>query len=98
VAALSYFLREETPGPSVDTGRPTVESKPAPDKHPGSAEKRKVMRLLESAAAHLAIGRLTEPPGSNAFEAYTMVLEIDPDNEEARQGLDRIQTLLAETQ
>lgn len=62
---------------------------------PVSIEKQKIGRLLEVAAAHLAVGRLTEPPGANAHEAYTMVLEIDPENETAKRGLSRIERLAA---
>lgn len=62
-----------------------------------SFEKQKVARLLQVAAAHIAVGRLTEPPGANAREAYIMVLEIDPDNEAAKQGLSRIERLTAES-
>lgn len=61
-----------------------------------SSEKQKIMRLLEIAEAHTAVGRLTEPPGANAYEAYTMVLEIDPANEQARRGLSRLERLAAE--
>jgi hypothetical protein len=61
-----------------------------------SAEQRRIARLLEVAAAHVAVGRLTEPPGANAYEAYTLVLEIDPDNEAAKQGLGRLEQLAAE--
>jgi serine/threonine-protein kinase PpkA len=60
-----------------------------------SVEKQKVARLLEVAAAHLAVGRLTEPPGANAHEAYTMVLEIDPENEAAKRGVNRVARLAA---
>ncbi|MEN8129419.1 MAG: serine/threonine-protein kinase [Pseudomonadota bacterium] len=43
--------------------------------------------LLEVAEVHILVGRLTQPPGSNAYEAYHMVLEIDPENSHALQGL-----------
>jgi hypothetical protein len=36
---------------------------------------------------HYDIGRLIEPPGTNALEAYQRVLELDANNAEARQGL-----------
>jgi serine/threonine-protein kinase PpkA len=62
-----------------------------------SVEKRKVARLLEVASAHMAVGRLTEPAGANAREAYTMVLEIDPGNEAAKRGLSHIERLTGET-
>lgn len=49
-------------------------------------------RLLKVAAAHMAIGRYKEPPGSNALETFQMVLEIDPGNGEARDALQKIET------
>jgi hypothetical protein len=77
---------------------------PAPVEYPSagdselspSARAAKIRRLLSVAAAHIAVGRLAEPPGSNAADAYRLVLEIDPDNAQARQGLARIERLLAE--
>ncbi len=47
----------------------------------------KVDRLLLVAEVHMEVGRLTEPQGSNAYEAYKLVLEIDPDNQQATEGL-----------
>lgn len=49
---------------------------------------KKVERLLEVAKAHFMIGRLVSPQGSNAYEAYQQVLEIDPVNQEAIKGAD----------
>jgi serine/threonine-protein kinase PpkA len=47
----------------------------------------RIDRLLEAAEAHAAIGRLTEPPYSNAYDAYKQVLQIDPNNARARAGI-----------
>lgn len=55
------------------------------------ADQAKVDRLLGVAEAHAAIGRLIEPPGSNAYDAYKLVLQIDPDNARAKAGLRRIE-------
>ena len=52
-----------------------------------SALQEKVDHLLQVAEVHIEVGRLTEPQGSNAYEAYKMVLEIDPDNRQAAEGL-----------
>jgi serine/threonine protein kinase len=54
----------------------------------------KVDRLLQVAEVHMEVGRLTEPQGSNAYEAYKLVLDIDPDNRQAEEGLHRIEQRL----
>lgn len=60
------------------------------------AERERIAHLLEVAEAHAAIGRLTDPPGANAYEAYQLILEIDPNNVEARRGLRDIERRKAE--
>lgn len=50
----------------------------------------RIDRVLEMADLHRMIGRLTEPQGSNAFEAYQSVLEIQPSNTQAREGMEKI--------
>ncbi len=50
----------------------------------------KVRRLLETASLHEEFGRLTDPPGSNACEAYQLVLDTDPGNSIAKKALRRI--------
>lgn len=61
-------------------------------------QRERVKRLLRVADAHVAYGRLKEPPGSNAFEAYQLILEIDPDNPRAKAGLREIETRLEQEQ
>ncbi|MGH8595991.1 MAG: serine/threonine protein kinase, partial [Gammaproteobacteria bacterium] len=46
--------------------------------------------LLAAADADFAALRLTTPVGNNAFEMYREVLRLDPPNQAAQQGLDRI--------
>jgi serine/threonine protein kinase len=56
-----------------------------------SAEQQeKIARLLEAADVHLLIGRYTEPPGSNAYDAYKQILKINPQNQQAKAGLVKI--------
>ena len=50
----------------------------------------RVERLLEDAAAAMTAGRLTDPADGSAFAHYAAVLESDPDNRQANEGLDRI--------
>jgi serine/threonine protein kinase len=56
-----------------------------------SAEQQdKVNRLHEAAEIHYLVGRVTAPTGSNANDAYRHILEIDPRNTRARDGLLKI--------
>ena len=50
----------------------------------------RIGELLESGGRALAATRLTTPAGNNALEAYRAVLDIDPGNRDARQGIDAI--------
>lgn len=58
-------------------------------------QQEKVMRLLRVAKAHLLVQRLVAPQGSNAFDAYQLVLSIDPTNQEALSGLQVVEEKLA---
>lgn len=64
---------------------------------PLTAEQRnKVDRFLRLAQLSVDAGRLVWPPGSNAVYVYRLILEIDPGNRDARDGLRHVlETLLA---
>ena len=49
-----------------------------------------IARLLSQAEADLNAGRLTSPPGNNAYDRYQKVLSLEPMNAAANQGLKRI--------
>ena len=53
-------------------------------------EQAKVKRLMAVAEAHFKVGRLVSPQGSNAFEAYQLVLHVDPQQAEALEGINRV--------
>ena len=53
-------------------------------------ETARVKDLLEVAAVHMDIGYYTSPPASNALLAYQEVLKLDPCNNTATLGLNRI--------
>jgi serine/threonine protein kinase len=53
-------------------------------------EQEKINRLAEAAQVHFMVGRITDPPGSNAYAAYQQILEINPNDEQAHSGLDQI--------
>ncbi|MEF3077103.1 serine/threonine-protein kinase [Methylobacter sp. Wu1] len=50
--------------------------------------------LLELAQIHFDVGYITEPQDSNALWTYRQVLAIDPDNQEALQGVEKIADLI----
>jgi len=84
LTVLSYMLYRETEVP-VETLRV---SEPLDDE-----SVKRIDRLLKVADAHLKMGRLTEPRGSNAYEAYKSVLAIDARNEQALAGLAQVEKL-----
>lgn len=54
------------------------------------AQRVQVEQLLEMAQLNLEIGRLVDPPVSNAAHGFREVLKLDPNNEQAREGLQEI--------
>ena len=94
-AAVAFMPRTAPEKPVGGGGSPGPIIVTPPQEEPTSsldpARQAKVARLLEIARAHTAIGRIREPSGSNAYEAYRMVLDIDPANREARNALTRIE-------
>ncbi|OHX37793.1 serine/threonine protein kinase [Methylomonas sp. LWB] len=57
-------------------------------------EVQKIQDLQELAAIHLDVGYLTAPTGSNAWWAYQEILKIDPYNQVAVDGINKIADLL----
>jgi serine/threonine protein kinase len=52
------------------------------------AKSAKIEKLLKVAETYKRIGRLVSPAGSNAFDAYKIILSIDPQNQKALVGLE----------
>jgi hypothetical protein len=88
----------ETEKPADDAS-PTVQAKAAPEvskpvvaKKPEkrrltALDKVKIMGLLRGAETALAESRLQSPKGNNAYQKYRAVLDLDPENRAAKQGL-----------
>ena len=57
----------------------------------------KVTKLFKVAETYNRIGRLVSPPGSNAYDAYKIILSIDPDNIDALQGIEAVEQSLVES-
>ncbi len=94
VAGLGYAYKGALFPSAPKSDANTIENTSQPiATNPLTDEQRATIdRLLKVAAAHMAIGRYKEPPGSNALETFQMVLEIDPGNGEARDALQKIET------
>ncbi len=92
-----YLYMSTIPSAVVETDGVITDETSDEGKLLGSVQQDRVSRLLDVAEAHMAIGRLTEPPGSNAYEAFKLVLEIDPGNEQAQRGLRQIEGFVDQT-
>ncbi len=56
----------------------------------------RISALLRSAQNDLTRDQLTTPSGENAYEKYQLILDLDPQNEDAHQGLRNISDALIE--
>jgi len=83
VGAYLYIWGEPKPGPKPGPG-------PAPEPEPDRRTQAEVKKWLDIAQAHFEIGRLMDPPENNAFYAYQKVLELDPTNAAAQEGMRKI--------
>lgn len=66
--------------PEPDVGRPPVDEE----------TQKRIENLLTAANLNELVGRITDPPGSNAVEAYQAVLVLDPGNVTATEALERL--------
>lgn len=75
--------------PAPATDKPAATAKAAP-----GAPAEEIEAQLERARLAMRDKRYIDPPTDNALAHYRTVLDLDPQNGEARQGLDRITELL----
>ncbi len=80
-----------TPAPEVEKAKPVAPKAASPAKPvrraPSALDRVRIVGLLRGAEVAMEDNRLQLPKGDNAYENYREVLEIDPGNAEARQGL-----------
>ncbi|MEZ5583757.1 MAG: hypothetical protein R3F37_14310 [Candidatus Competibacteraceae bacterium] len=53
-------------------------------------QQQRIAELLAQAEQQIEQLRLTSPAGNNAYQTYQQILEFDPDNEQAKQGFQKI--------
>ncbi len=56
----------------------------------------RITGLLKSAEYHLANDQLANPPGDNAWDAYSEVLKLDPSNAAAKAGRSKVEKRMVE--
>lgn len=78
VLATGYFYQKAEQAPELPVVELTAE------------EKTKVADYLETAELYMELGQLATPPGDSAFDLYDLVLSIDPTNQPALEGKERI--------
>lgn len=89
-------VAEPEDAPELEEPPPVEEWSPAEFKMPPPRQADDVDLALEEAQAAMEAGRLIEPEGNNALEAYRSVLESEPDNEQAQEGIEEIVSRLIE--
>ncbi len=66
-----------------------VPKEPQPNSQ-GILEKKSLEELIASAKAAMRDYRLTHPAGNSSYDYYQQILEIDPDNQEALEGINSL--------
>jgi serine/threonine protein kinase len=66
---------------------PSLFENPPPAAELTPEQQSQVSQMLEVAEVHLMVGRLLNPPGSNALDEYHKILELNPFNRQAIAGL-----------
>ena len=69
---------------------PSLFENPPPETELSLEQRSAVDAALEVAEVHLIVGRLLNPPGGNALDAYRKVLEMHPYNRQAIAGLEAL--------
>jgi len=82
LTGCEVLQRPAAPGPSA-------QPQPAPVPVM-TAREREIHRLLEEAATAFEDTRLTTPVDDNAYYRYLRVLSLDPDNDQAEEGISNI--------
>jgi TonB family protein len=97
-AVVGYLLTRHgstdvSPSPTAAVTAPTVPAAQAPGKSPADVDE-KVDALIQKAQQAMLDRHFIDPVSGSALSLYREVLIVDPDNGEARQGLQRLSEIL----
>ncbi len=73
--------------PGAEAPAPATTPAPPPKRRITGSDRIRIIGLLNNAKLALSENRLMSPAGDNAFDRYRRVLELDPENRPARDGL-----------
>ena len=94
LGAIVFWPTPQTPVVGIPQS-PPVEEIPQPppvEETSQSTRDEDIKQLLSEAEQHYRAGRLDSPKSNNAVQRYRAVLALDPENQDAREALDRITT------
>src|SRR5262245_43034656 len=89
LAAWVFVKRDSALGPEAIVDREAIVA-PAEAQRTAPASRSVTNSLLEQAEIAFAAGRIIEPEFDNALNYYRTLIETDPNNAEAAQGVDRV--------
>ncbi len=96
VAITSYLIIDKASESSLVNTQELTQWKQADVKVAPLSDQNKIQRLLKVAKAHKLVGRYIMPEGSNAYATYQLVLEMDPGNTVAQEGMQQVKEGLLE--
>ncbi|HXW09884.1 MAG TPA: energy transducer TonB, partial [Steroidobacteraceae bacterium] len=98
--SVAWWLQEPVPATGQAAPSRAVSVAPAalvePELEPQAVQAGSIDELLDSARTAMRERRYTDPENRSAYSYYRSVLAQDPGNGEAREGLERIATVLQE--
>jgi len=87
---VSVVVEESTPPEVTEQVVPAPEPAPAPRRRVTASDRFKIIGLIGNAKLALDENRLMSPANDNAYTRYLKVLELDPSDVRARQGMREI--------
>jgi hypothetical protein len=87
IAIGTWFTTTEWPPSTLEPVAQELEPPRRTSPPPLPEVQEKIDRMLMIAESHYSVGRIIEPAGSSALDAYQTILEIDSESEEAHRGM-----------